>query len=156
MARGSNSVLQQKGSPTEARIHDALVAGLGRVAAVMGRGALADASERTTRSLDMLFSGESKLPDLKRGLDFLMADETALDEVLALYGVSLCRRHLEPTSDMQMLADMAAAMSRFADIMADGVRKHPETLSLAPLFRQLMPRMAAVIAEADELRGVKP
>lgn len=149
-----HAVLQELCGPDDARFHDALVAGLGRIAAQHGRGVVADKSRRTTRSLDMLFSGESGMPTGKGLMDFLLADETALDELAALYGVTISRRVLAKGDDMQLVADTAALVSSLADCISDGQRDHTETLRVANHLRTLLPRLMAIVAEADQLRGI--
>lgn len=149
-----HTVLRKISAPDELRFRDALIAGLSRVAAQMGRGTLADQAGRTTRSLDMLFEGASKLPSGKGLLDFLLADETSLDELLALYGVKLCPLGTQRATDMSTLAEMAGVLARFADAISDGVRDHRETLMLAGVLRPLLPKLTAIVSEADELRGV--
>lgn len=150
----SNTVLRRNDGPSEGLFRDALIAGLARVAAQVGRGALADRAGRTTRSLDMLFAGETALPSGKGLVDFLLADETALDEVLALYGVQLCPRDTDKRADMSTVAEMAGVLARFADAISDGVRDHNETVKVAELLRPLLPKLTAIVAEADAIRAV--
>lgn len=150
-----NQVLPKISGPSEGLFRDALIAGLARVAAQIGRGTLADNAGRSTRSLDMLFAGETALPSGKGLIDFLLADETALDEVLALYGLKICPRGVSPSADMSTIAEMAGVLARFADAISDGHRDHRETLSLADQLRPLLPKLTSIVAEADEYRGVK-
>ncbi len=150
------NVFRQIAPPGEAACHDALIAGLSRVAAQIGRGTLADLSNRTTRSLDMLFEGSVGIPGGKGLLDLLLADPTALDEVLALYGVRISPRTALVGADMAVIAELARVLARFTEALADGSRIHTETLDVAKLLRPLMPKLTAIIDEADALLAPTP
>lgn len=50
-------------------------------------------------------------------------------------------------------ADLAMAAGNFIEALRDGHRDHLETLHLAGLFRDLLPRMQAVVGEADRIRS---
>ena len=147
------TVVHHFAAPTEAQFHAALVHGLARVAAKVGRGTLADKSGRTTRGLDKLFEGSN--PTGKGLCDFLLADETALDEVLSLYGKKLCARSVDRSQDMRTITEMASVLARFTDALSDGVRDHNETLALAVLIGPLMPKLSAIVDEARSLRGLE-
>lgn len=148
-----NAVLHDRSGPDEALFHDALIAGLSRVAVQIGRGTLADKARRTTRSLDMLFAGETGIPNAKGAFDFLLADDTALDEVLALYGVKICPRNSAAGGDLAVIAELAHVLARFTSAIEDGKRVHTETLDVAKALRPLMPKLTAIIDEADALRA---
>ena len=154
MADRRNTVVQHRAAPSEAQFHAAVVAALGRVAHEHGRGALADKSGRTTRSLDKVFAGST--PCGKGLCDFLLADDTALDEVLALYGVKLCPRTATPGGDMMVVAELAQVLARLAKAIEDGTRIHTETLDVAKALRPLMPKLTAIIDEADALLAPTP
>jgi hypothetical protein len=152
MAETLNLVVPDCYPPTEQQYRDALILGLSRVAAAIGRGNLADKSNRTTRALDKLFSGSSADTSGKGLLDFLLADMTALDEVLALYGVQLAPLQADPVLDFEIIADAAALTAEHTDAMRDGRRCHNETIRIADKARPVVARYTAIIAEADELR----
>lgn len=147
-----NLVVPERRPPSELQFHEALVAGLARAAAGIGRGNLADKSNRTTRALDKLFSGASADTSGKGLLDFLLADPTALDEVLALYGFQLAPRDTSLAIDFEIIADTAAVIAEHTDAMRDGRRDHRETIRIADKARPVVQRYSAIIAEADELR----
>ena len=148
-----NPVVRHLAAPTEAQFHAALVAGLARVAANIGRGSLADQSGRTTRGLDKLFEGSN--PTGKGLLDFLLADPTALDEVLSLYGKTLHQRRVSIGSDMELAAQLGRTLAEYLNRMSDGKMCHNDTLAMAALFRPLMQQMAAVVDAADRLTGAR-
>src|SRR5690606_21604563 len=129
--------------------------GLARVASNVGRGNLADKSNRTTRALDKLFSGSSADTSGKGLLDFLCADPSALDEVLALYGFQLAPAEALPAIDFEIIADTAALQAEHTEAMRDGRRCHRETIRIADKARPVVARYSAIIAEADELRGAR-
>lgn len=148
---GRHSVLHDPSGPEEGLFHDALILGLSRIAVQLGRGTLADRSKRTTRSLDMLFAGETGIPNAKGFCDFLLADATALDEVLALYGVKVCARQAKADADMATASQMAAAVAELIAALEDGRRNHNETIRVAKHLRPLLPKLTAIVAEADEI-----
>lgn len=151
-----NLVVPNSAVPSELRYHEALLAGLARVAASIGRGNLADKSNRTTRALDKLFSGASSDTSGKGLLDFLRADPTALDEVLALYGFQLAPLDASAMIDFEIIADAAALTAEHTDAMRDGRRDHRETIRIADKARPVVSRYSAIIAEADQLRARTP
>lgn len=138
---------------SEQQYHGMLIAGLSRVSAVIGRGNLADKSNRTTRALDKLFSGASGDTTGKGLLDFLKADPTALDEVLALYGFQLAPLGFDAVQDFAIIADTAALTAEHTEAMRDGRRDHRETIRIADKARPVVARYQGIIAEADSLRG---
>ena len=135
------------------RFHQALVAGLARVAVKLGRGNLADKSERTTKALDKLFSGSSMDTSGKGLLDFLLADPSALDEVLALYGFQLSPLTGEAAIDFEIIADAAALTAEHTQAMRDGRRDHRDTIRIADRARPVVAQYTAIIREADSIRG---
>jgi hypothetical protein len=155
MAETLNLVVPDRRPPSELQYHEALVAGLARAAASIGRGNLADKSHRTTRALDKLFSGSSADTSGKGLLDFLLADPTALDEVLALYGVQLAPLDPSRAIDFEIIADAAALTAEHTNAMRDGVRNHRETIRIADKARPVVQKYSAIIAEADQIRGTR-
>lgn len=146
-------VVPPKHAVSEQQYHGMLIAGLSRVSATIGRGALADKSGRTTRALDKLFSGSSGDTSGKGLLDFLDADPSALDEVLALYGFQLAPLGFDAVLDFEIIADAAALTAEHTNAMRDGRRDHTETLRVADKARPVVQRYSAIIAEADRIRG---
>ena len=139
---------------SEQTFHAALVAGLARVAAKIGRGNLADKSGRTTRALDKVFCGDNCGKHYKALTDFLLADPSALDEVLALYGFGLHRLAAGGPDDFGAIADSAALAAEHTEAMRDGVRDHRETLRIAEKARPVLKAYSGIVAEADRIRGV--
>lgn len=154
MAELFNPVVPNNGNVTELRYHEALIAGLARVAASIGRGNLADKTGRTTRALDKLFSGSSGDTSGKGLLDFLKADPSALDEVLALYGYQLAPLGREAVLDFEIIADAAALTAEHTQAMRDGKRDHRETIRIADKARPVVAKYQGIIAEADRFKGV--
>lgn len=149
----NNPVVPQNQPVSEQQYQGKLIAGLSRVAGDIGRGTLADRSGRTTRALDKLFSGASGDTSGKGLLDFLRADPTALDEVLALYGFQLAPLGFDAVLDFEIIADTAALQAEHTNAMRDGRRDHTETLRVADKARPVVQRYSAIIAEADRIRG---
>lgn len=151
-----NPVVPKNGPVSELAFYQALIAGLARVAGHLGRGNLADKSGRTTRALDKLFAGSSSDTSGKGLLDFLKADPTALDEVLALYGFQLAPLGREAVLDFEIIADAAALTAEHTEAMRDGKRDHRETIRIADKARPVVARYQGIIAEADSIRGARP
>lgn len=153
MSDALNLVVPKNAAPSPLGFHEALVAGLARTAAKIGRGNLADKSQRTTKALDKLFSGDSMDTSGKGLLDFLLADATALDEVLALYGYGLHRIAAGDCQDHGTIADTAALQAAHTEALRDGKRDHRETIVIADKARPVVSALHSIIAEADRLRG---
>lgn len=137
---------------TKAEVSGALAAGWARVSA--GRkGAFADNIDIDTKTVNRALTGET-VPELHTAWNSLADDPTALDELASLYGVSIIARRTASANDMELAAGLGHSLSELIDRLRDGKRCHIDTLALAELFRPLIPQMQAVIAEADELRGV--
>lgn len=145
------NVLPKRSGPDEATFGNLFVAGLARVAAKIGKGALADRMGRTSRSLDNIMGGGSTSG--KAMFDTLLADETTLDELMASYGFRLCPLHVDAANDLNVAAGVIDAMGQLVKARADGVRDHNETLAVATLLRPHLAAMHAIVREADELRG---
>lgn len=150
MAELFQSVVPKASPLTEAEFYSALCAGLARVAASIGRGNLADKSGRTTRALDKVFAGS--IPNGKGLMDFLLADPTALDEILARYGYQLAPLGRETVLDFEIIADAAALTAEHTEALRDGRRDHRETIAIADKARPVVARYQGIIAEADALR----
>lgn len=146
-----NTVVRENTGPSEPQFRDALVLGLARCSAKLGRGAFADRAGRTTRGLDKLFDGS--IPGGKGLLDLLRADPTVLDEVVRLYGYKLVPDLSAVSDDLAMLADASGLVAEHIDAMRDGHRDHNETIRLADRARPVIAAYAGVIEEADRLRG---
>jgi len=147
-------VVPKRDAISPLRFHAALVAGLARVAANIGRGNLADKSERTPKALGKLFSGDSMDTDGRGLLNFLLADPTALDEVLSLYGFGLHRLKGEGGDDFATVADISSVQAELTEALRDGKRDHRETLRIADKARPAVARLHSIIAEADALKGL--
>lgn len=148
----SSNVLPKRTGPDETTFGSLFVAGLARVAAKIGKGALADRMGRTTRSIDNIMGGGST--SAKAAFDTLLADPTALDEVLAAYRVRLVPLRSVAANDLLTSAGVINAMGKLVEANTDGIRDHNETLALAQLLRPHLAALTAIVREADELRGV--
>lgn len=157
MADPHNLVVPKVESVSPLRFHAALIAGLARVAARVGRGNLADKSDRTPKALGKLFSGDSMDTSGKGLCDFLLADPTALDEVLAIYGFGIHRLPEASGSkeDHTAIADVLALANIHADAMRDGHRDHRETQTIANAARPVVQAYCGIIAEADGHKGLR-
>jgi hypothetical protein len=94
------------------------------------------------------------VPELHTAFNSLLACPNALDELAALFGFALVPRDAQMTPDMVTLAQMSKAMAEFIDALRDGKRTHTETLELAEELRPLIPRLTAIVREAEGLKEV--
>lgn len=152
MPDARNAVLPKRSPPTEARFQHLLVTGLDRVVSRIGKAALAEAMDRTTRSLDDVLE-RGATPGAKAIFDTLLIDPTALQELLRHYGLKLVPEHASAANDLHTAAGLSHASGALCDAVADGTRSHTETLELAEKLRPLLPSIAAIIEEADQIRG---
>jgi hypothetical protein len=152
MTDRGNAVLPKRAAPTEARFHHLLVTGLDRVAGKVGKHALAEAMDRTVRSLDDVLE-RGATPGAKAVFDALLADPTALCEVLRAYGYRLVPDRSSAANDLHTAAGLSHAAGAIIEAHQDGHRDHRETLEVAEKLRPLVPHIAAIIEEADRIRG---
>lgn len=133
-------------------VSGALAAGWARVSA--GRkGAFADNLDIDAKTVNRTLTGET-VPELHTAFNSLADNPTALDELCALYGVSIVARTACGTTGMDLAASLGRSLSELIERLRDGRIDHIDTLALAELFRPLIPQMQAVVAEADGLRGL--
>lgn len=152
MADRAHPAVPKIAPPNELDYYNALIAGLARVAAQIGRGTLADKAKRTTRAMDKLFAGDSMDTSGKGLLDFLAADASILDEVVALYGFRLVPTGSVESDDMSVIADLMALAAKHTAAIRDGRRDHKETIEIANMARMVVATYSAIIEQADDLR----
>lgn len=121
-----------------------------RVIARIGKGHFADAIGCCSATVDNALTGPG-LPEAHTLLNSLLADPTALDEVLRLYGMRVVPLKSKADEDIQVIADMAGVQSDWLERLLDGRRCHRDTAALAKRFRPLIAKMQAVIEEADKV-----
>ena len=148
-------VVPKTSAISEQEYHAALVAGLARVAAGMGRGNLADKSQRTPRALGKLFSGDAMDTTGKGLLDFLLADPTALDEALSLYGFGIHRLDNSGTDNGARMADVLDFATTDAAFQAAGRSDHRSICQLADKARPVVQHCMGIVARADRIKGVR-
>lgn len=137
---------------SKTRLSAALSAAWGRVSNAVGRGKFADDAEFDVVTINRAMAGPS-LPSAEHLLNSLAADHTALQEVMALYGLKTIPLVTDAANDMELAAGMGHALSEFLERLKDGKRCHIDTAFLAPLFREVIPQMEAIIKEDDERRA---
>lgn len=137
---------------SKAEVSGAVAAGWARVSANR-KGAFADNVEIDVKTVNRALTGET-VPELHTAFNSLVDDPTALDELCALYGVSLVLRRPISANDMELACGLGRSLSELIDRLRDGQRDHLDTLAIAELFRPLIPHMQAVVQEADGIRGV--
>jgi hypothetical protein len=130
-----------------------LAAGWGRVWPKIGKGAMADRMGLSdSKTIDRAVTA-SNLPEGHTIFNSLLADPTALDEILAWYGLRVSPITADAANDMQTLSGLCETAGELAEALKDGVRVHQETLRVAEKLRPHMSSLTALIHEADALRG---
>lgn len=133
----------------------ALAAAWGRVwpKAGMGKAKMADRMGlESTKTIDRAVTA-SNLPEAHTIFNSLLADESALDEVLREYGFALVRVKPEAANDFDLLADAADLHDEHMNAMRDGIRDHRETCRIADKARPVVSRYQAIIEEAEGLKA---
>ena len=136
---------------SKAKLSSAVSAAWGRVSHDVGKGKFADDGGMDAVTVNRALTGPS-LPSAEHLLNSLAADPSALDEVVALYGLTLHRREVTHGSDMSLCAGLGNALAEYLKRLSDGTICHTDTLAMAALFRPLIPQMAAIVDEADAMR----
>lgn len=123
-----------------------------RVIATVGKGAFADKCGCDPDTIDNALTGKS-VPRAHTLLNSLTADPTALDEVLALYGLKVVPNQADAANDLNVAAGASEISSAICHALSDGKRDHRETLNIAELIRPHLPSLTAIVREADTIRG---
>jgi hypothetical protein len=147
----SNRTSSAKGR-TDTEVQGRLAQAWSRVIAKVGKGTFADHCGCDPDTVDNALTGKT-LPRAHTLLNSLTADPTALDEVLDLYGLRITTKHCEAANDLNVAAGASQIASMICQALADGVRKHHETLQIADIIRPHLPALTAIVREADSLRG---
>lgn len=145
----------QNRAPAKSDVSAALSVGWARASRKVGKGTFADTlGAKAIKTVDRALTGET-VPELHTGLASLLADESALDEVFALYGFERPRRkQAQAANDMATVSGLSSVVTAFCEALKDGVRKHNETLELADRVRDVMPSLTSLLDEAARIRGV--
>ncbi len=136
-------------APSKAQVQDAIGAGLARaVRTAGGQGSLADRIETSPDTIRRALSGETT-PQPHVLIGSLIAEPTALNEALALVGLTATPLRAEPANDMTLLSRLTGAGADVAQMLLDGLLCHRDQAALAERFRALIPMMQAVVDAAD-------
>lgn len=119
-----------------------------RVISRLGKGTFADRIGCCSDTVNNALTGPG-LPEAHTLLNSLLADPTALDEVLGLYGMRIVPARAEAANDLQTIADLNEASHEWLQRLLDGIRCHRDTAVLAKMFRPLVAKMEAIIQEAE-------
>lgn len=138
---------------SKTKLSAALGAAWGRVSNGLTKGVFAERMEVDVVTINRALAGPS-LPAAEHLLNSLAADQTALQEVLALYGLKAVPVVAEAANDMGLATALAQSVAEYLARIADGKRCHIDTAVLANLFRPLIPQMQAIVDESDRAKGV--
>lgn len=138
---------------SKSKLSAAVGAAWGRVANSIGRGSLADKAGMDEQTVKRAVAGPS-LPAAEHLLNSLVADPTALQEVLALYGLKAVPATASAANDMDLVTDLSRTVAEYLARIADGKRCHIDTAVLANLFRPIIPQMQAIVDESDRSKGL--
>lgn len=139
---------------SRATLSKALSAGWSRIALKIGKGKFADDADFDVVTINRALTGPS-LPSAENLLNSLAADPTALCEVMALYGLQLSPLAADAANDFELAARIGHTLAEFLERLRDGQRCHVDTAVLAPMFRDLIPQMQAIV-DQDDARKLGP
>lgn len=129
---------------SKTKLSAAIGAGWSRCVNKHGQGAFADSADMDAVTVRRGVSGPS-LPAAENLLNSLAADPTALNEALALYGLTATPKVADAANDMALATGISSALSEYLRRIADGQRCHIDEAVLAEMFRPLIPQMQAIV-----------
>lgn len=133
------------------RTKELVSAGLHRAVLNHGMEAVAAAAECNPRTIENALS-MTTLPEAHTLGNILRLEPTALWEWLSELGFKVVPKDLSMSPDMKTASDMSDALTLFIRALEDGARDHVETQQLAKKLRPLIPKLSALVAEADKQR----
>lgn len=130
-----------------------LAAAWGRVWPKMGgQGTFADCMGTDSATVGRVL-GCKNLPEAHTIFNSLCADPTALDEILAHYGLKATPITAVAANDLHTAAGLLDGATEIVKAYEDGERNHHETLRIADKLRPHIAAALAIVKEADALRG---
>jgi hypothetical protein len=151
MPQRNNTVVPSCQPIGEERFHAAMMLGLSRMVAEHGRDSVALALGVSPRQLGNLANGSFPAPH--RLWNLLSLDQTAMDEVAALYSREVRPTTSQAANDLDTVSRISHLVGQWAEVLSDGRRDHRETCQLAEAIRPIVPALSAIIAESDRLKG---
>jgi lambda repressor-like predicted transcriptional regulator len=133
------------------RTKELVSAGLHRAVLNHGMETVAKAAECHRRTIENALS-MTTLPELHTLGNILSLEPTVLWEYLSELGFKIVPKEMALSSDMRLASDMSGALTTFIRLIEDGIRDHNDTLKAGEAFRKLIPKMAAIVQEADRIR----
>ena len=146
-----NHVVRNPKPLTKDKAKALIAAGINRAVIQHGMETVADAAQCSVRCLQKALSHET-LPEADKLGNMLLLEPTILAEWLNRLGYQVIATNMEITPDMVTASQMSRAVAAFLEILEDGKRNHQETLALADVLRPLVPRLTAIVHEADGLK----
>lgn len=135
----------------EEQFHAAMMLGIARMVAKHGRDKVALALGVSPRQLGNLANGS--FPATHRHWNLLSLDQTAMDEVAALYRTQIRPQEVAAANDLDTVAGISHLAGQWVEALADGTRDHRETCQLADVIRPLVPKLVNIVSEADRIKG---
>lgn len=90
---------------------------------------------------------------LDLALNLLTLDPTAMDELLASFGLRLCPLRANAANDLHTAAGLLDGATELVRSYEDGERNREETFRIAEKLRPHLAAAIAIVREADEMRG---
>jgi hypothetical protein len=143
----------RKNAPRKQEVRDALAHDWSLCFPPSVRGTAADHMACSRGTVDNGASGKH-IPELHTALASLLANPSALQTTLALYGCKIVPLQSNAGEDMLVVSSMSHIAGRWVEALSDGQRDHQETLQLADAIRSVLPALSSICSEADRLRGV--
>jgi DNA-binding phage protein len=133
------------------RTKELISAGLHRAVMNHGMDTVASAAECNRRTIENALSMNT-LPEAHTLGNILRLEPTVLWEWLSELGFKVVPKDLSMSPDMKTATEMSDALTLFIRALEDGARDHTETVQLARKLRPLIPKLSALVAEADKHR----
>lgn len=136
---------------SEQRTKELIAAGIQRAVFNHTKAAVAKAAGCNTRTIDN-YVAMNTLPDIHTAGNILALEPTALWEYLAEIGFKVVPLEMMMSPDMRTATEMSDCLTTLIRALEDGSRDHIETQALAKKLRPLIPKLAALVDEADSHR----
>ena len=141
------------GPPSKESLKSKLASAWGRVwPKIGGQGTFADRIGSDSATVGRVL-GMKNLPEAHTIFNGLLADPTALDEILAHYGLKATPITAIAANDLHTAAGLLDGATEIVKAYENGERDHTETLRIADKLRPHIAAAIAIVREADALRG---
>lgn len=151
----ASKVLARFSTPTKGltkdRTKELISAGIHRAVINHGIESVASAAECSRRTIENALSMNT-VPEAHTLGNILKLEPTALWEWLSELGFKIVPKDMAQSPDLKMVTDISDMLTTYIRALEDGTRDHVETQQIARKVRPLIPKLSALVAEADRVR----